>query len=164
MEVATSDSSNPQQQAADQAQAGSGGRAAAGGGSSCQVNNQQTSIPARVAPIAAGALIVGVLCDTAAASAGMVPGDVITSVDGQPITTPGSLTSMAAKHHPGDIVSVLWVSLDGVEHTTRMLLGQGPARSSEASSQARRRASHSAILPVSTYSSAVCAISEMPGP
>ena len=128
VEVATSDSSNPQQQAADQAQAGSGGRGAAGGGSSCQVNNQQTSVPARVAPVAAGALIVGVLCDTAAASAGMVPGDVITSVDGQPITTPGSLTGMAGKHHPGDIVSVLWVSLNGVEHTTRMMLGQGPAR------------------------------------
>ena len=68
------------------------------------------------------------LCDTAAPSAGMVPGDVITSVDGQPITTPDSLTSITAKYHPGDIVSVLWVSLDGVEHTTRMLLGDGPAR------------------------------------
>jgi S1-C subfamily serine protease len=58
----------------------------------------------------------------------MVPGDVITSVGGQPITTPSSLTSIATKHHPGDIVSVLWVSRDGVEHTTRMMLGPGPAR------------------------------------
>ena len=53
---------------------------------------------------------------------------MITSVDGQPITTPNSLTSIAAKHRPGDVVSVLWVSHDGVEHTTRMKLGQGPAR------------------------------------
>jgi S1-C subfamily serine protease len=126
VEVATSASSNPQQQAADQAQAG-GGRAS-GSGSSCQVSNQQAGVPAHVAPIAAGALIVGVLCGTAATSAGMVPGDVITAVGGQPITTPNSLTSIAAKHHPGDVVSVLWVSRDGVEHTTRMRLGQGPAR------------------------------------
>ena len=128
VEVATSDSSNPQQQAADEAQAGSGGRAAAGSGSSCQTSNQRAGVPAHIAPVAAGALIVGVLCDTAATSAGMVPGDVITSVAGQPITTPDSLTSITAKHHPNDVVSVLWVSLNGAEHTTRMMLGQGPAR------------------------------------
>ena len=127
MEVATSDSSDPQQQAADEAQAG-GGRAAAGSGSSCQAGNQRAGVPAHIAPVAAGALIVGVLCDSAATSAGMVPGDVITSVDGQPITTPDSLTSITAKYHPGDMVSVLWVSHDGAEHTTRMMLGQGPAR------------------------------------
>ena len=78
--------------------------------------------------MAAGALIVGVLCNSAADAAGMVPGDVITSVSGQPITTPGSLTSITGQYHPGDVVSVLWVSGDGVEHTTRMQLGEGPAR------------------------------------
>ena len=104
------------------------GQAAPGGGSSCQTTNQQAGVPAHIAPIAAGALILGVLCDTAAASAGMVPGDVITSVAGQPITTPDSLTSITARYHPNDIVSVIWVSLNGVEHTTRMMLGPGPAR------------------------------------
>ena len=59
----------------------------------------------------------------------MVPGDVITAVNGQPITTPDSLTSTTSKYHPNDIVSVLWVSLDGTEHSTRMQLGQGPAAS-----------------------------------
>ena len=81
VEVATSSSPSPQQQAADEAQGG-GGRAAAGGGSSCQTTNQQAGVPAHIAPIAAGALILGVLCNTAATSAGMVPGDVITSVAG----------------------------------------------------------------------------------
>ena len=102
----------------------------------------------------------------------MVPGDVITSVAGQPITTPDSLTGITAKYHPNDIVSVTWVSLDGIEHTTRMMLGPRPgplrtrrgAAGQEAFSQVRRRDSHSAILPISTYSPAVCAISEMPGP
>jgi len=126
VEVATSDSANPQQQAADAQQSGIG-RAAAGSGLSCQPSNQG-GVPSRVAPIAAGALILGVLCETAATSAGMVAGDVITSVAGQPITTPGSLTGITAKYHPGDIVTVIWVSLDGVEHTMLMKLGPGPAR------------------------------------
>jgi len=69
-----------------------------------------------------------VLCNSAAESAGMVPGDVITSVSGKPVTTPGSLTSITGNTHPGDVVSVLWVSRDGVEHTTKMQLGEGPAR------------------------------------
>jgi S1-C subfamily serine protease len=129
VEVATSGSSNPQQQAADEAQGGSGGRAPAGSGSSCQTTSQPAGVSGRrVAPVAAGALILGVLCDTAATSAGMVPGDVITSVAGQAITTPDSLTALATKYHPGDIVTVTWVSLDGIQHTTRMMLGPGPAR------------------------------------
>ena len=126
VDVATSSSSNPQQQAADEAQGS--GQAGPGGGSSCETTNQQAAVPAHIAPIAAGALILGVLCDTAAASAGMVPGDVITSVAGQPITTPDSLTTITARYHPNDVVSVIWVSLNGVEHTTRMMLGAGPVR------------------------------------
>jgi S1-C subfamily serine protease len=127
VEVATSNSSDPQQQAADEAQAGRKDRTGAAT-NSCSTSNQPSGVPARVAPIAAGALIVGVLCDSAAASAGMVPGDVITSVDRQPITTPGSLTTITGKYHPGDVVSVLWVSRNGIEHTTKMQLGEGPAR------------------------------------
>ena len=126
VQVAASSSVDPKQQAADARQSGSG-RAVPGSGSSCQTNNQG-GVPNRIAPIAAGALILGVLCDTAATSAGMVAGDVITSVAGQPITTPGSLTGITAKYHPGDVVTVIWVSLDGVEHTTLMKLGAGPAR------------------------------------
>jgi len=128
VEVATSSNSNPRQQAADEAQAGGRNGRTAAGNNGCSTSAQPSTVPARVAPIAAGALIVGVLCNTAAQSAGMVPGDVITSVSGQPITTPGSLTTVTGKYHPGDVVSVLWVSLDGVEHTTRMQLGEGPAR------------------------------------
>jgi S1-C subfamily serine protease len=127
VQVATSDSPDPQQQAADQAQGGRNGRMGAGS-NSCSTSGQQPGVPAHVAPIAAGALIVGVLCNSVAQSAGMVPGDVITSVNRQPVTTPGSLTTITGKTHPGDVVSVLWVSRDGTEHTTRMRLDEGPAR------------------------------------
>jgi S1-C subfamily serine protease len=124
VEVATSDSQSPQQEAADEIKAAG----ARGGSAACQTGNAQPVVPRKIAPVAAGALIVGVICDSAADAAGMVPGDVITAVNGQPITTPGSLTSTTTKYHPNDVVSVLWVSQDGIEHTTRMQLGQGPAR------------------------------------
>jgi len=127
VEVAQSDSSDPQRQAADEAQTGRNGRTGAGI-NSCSTGGQRAGIPVHVAPIAAGALIVGVVCDSAAQSALMVPGDVITAVNGQPVTTPGSLTTITGKYHPNDVVSVLWVSLDGIEHTTKMRLGEGPAR------------------------------------
>ena len=127
VEVAQSDSSNPQQQAADEAQTGRNGRTGAAI-NACSTGGQRAGVPVHVAPIAAGALIVGVVCGSAAQSAGMVPGDVITSVNRQPVTTPGSLTTITGKYHPGDVVSVLWVSRDGIERTTRMRLGEGPAR------------------------------------
>jgi len=127
VEVAQSDSSVPRQQAADQAQAGRNGRTGAGV-NACSTGGQRAGVPVHVAPIAAGALIVGVVCDSAAQSAGMVPGDVITSVNGQPVTTPGSLTTITGKYHPNEVVSVLWVNRAGIERTTKMRLGEGPAR------------------------------------
>ena len=51
-------------------------------------------------------------------AAGMEPGDVILSVEGQPVTTPGSLTSITALYHPGDVVSVVWESVGGTMHTS----------------------------------------------
>ncbi len=127
VEVATSSSPSPQQQAADEAQGG-GRRAPAGSGSACQGTNQQASIPAQIAPASSGALILGVLCGTAASSQGLVPGDVILSVEGQAITTPDSLTNITAMYHPGDLVSVDWEGVGGTRHTSSMMMGSGPAR------------------------------------
>jgi S1-C subfamily serine protease len=53
---------------------------------------------------------------------------VITSVNGEAVTTPGSLTGITSKYHPGDVVSVGWVSISGAQHTTPIRLGFGPAR------------------------------------
>ena len=68
------------------------------------------------------------MCGTAAQSQGLAAGDVIISVDGQAVTTPGSLTAITAKYHPGDVVSVGWQDTRGARHTARILLGTGPAR------------------------------------
>ena len=80
------------------------------------------------APTASGALILGVLCGTPAQATGLAPGDVILSVDGQAVTTPGSLSGITAKYHPGVVVSVRWEGIGGARHTTSMTLTSGPAR------------------------------------
>jgi S1-C subfamily serine protease len=131
VEVAQSNSPNPHQQAADEQQSGGGnGGSFPGGqnGQGCQAAGQGSSVPARIAPTSTGALILGILCGTAAQSQGLAAGDVITSVDGQPVTTPGSLTGITARYHPGEVVSVGWESITGTKHTTPIRLGSGPAR------------------------------------
>jgi S1-C subfamily serine protease len=129
VEVADSSSANPRQQALDEQQSGGGGGLTpAGNRAACQTTNQQLSIPASIAPAASGALILGVLCGTPAQATGLTPGDVILAVDGQAVTTPGSLTGITAKYHPGAVVSVRWEGIGGARHTTSMRLDSGPAR------------------------------------
>jgi S1-C subfamily serine protease len=129
VEVAQSNSASPRQQASDEQQQASqnqGGQGTAG--QACVADGQEPAAPRRIAPAGTGALILGILCGTAAQSRGLVPGDVIISVNGQAVTTPGSLTDITARYHPGDIVSVGWEAVNGSRHRTRIMLGDGPAR------------------------------------
>jgi S1-C subfamily serine protease len=131
VEVAQSDSPSPRQQAIDErGAAGNGGRVGGrqhGGSGACLVGSQPPVVPTTIAPTGTGVLILGILCGTAADSR-LAPGDVITSVDGRAVTTPGSLTGITAMYHPGQVVSVGWVGLGGEKHTTSIRLGNGPAR------------------------------------
>jgi S1-C subfamily serine protease len=126
VEVAQSNSANPQQQAADERRSGDN----QGGprGLACVADGQEPGVPRRIAPAGSGALIMGVLCGTAAQSAGLAAGGVITSVDGQAVTTPGSLSAITARYRPGGVVSVGWVAVNGSRHTARIVLGDGPPR------------------------------------
>jgi S1-C subfamily serine protease len=130
--VAQSSSPDPRQQAFDaqQAERGRGGRGGAPGGNgpACLAADQQSGMPASIAPASSGALILGILCGTAAAADGLAPGDVITSVDGLAVTTPRSLTGITARYHQGTVVSVSWEGVNGARHTTLVTLGSGPAR------------------------------------
>jgi S1-C subfamily serine protease len=128
VQVANSRSANPRQQASDEEQSGGGGVTPGGNPAACQNSNAQLSIPAKIAPTDSGALILGVLCGTPAQVGGLAAGDVILSVNGQAVTTPGSLTGITAKYHPGDVVSVRWQGVGGAKHTTSMKLDSGPAR------------------------------------
>jgi S1-C subfamily serine protease len=132
VEVSQSNSPNPRQQAEDERRAGGaqGGakRVAKGGGQACVAGGEDPGVPSRIAPAHAGALILGVLCGTAAQARGLAPGDVITSVDGRAVTTPGSLTALTAQYRAGAVVHVGWEGPGGARHTTPIRLGTGPAR------------------------------------
>ena len=128
VEVAQSDSPNPRRQAADEEQSGDNQGGSGLDRLGCVAGGQEPGVPARIAPVSSGALILGILCGTAAQSRGLAPGDVIISVNGQAVTTPDSLTAITAMYHPGTVVSVGWVGVGGAKHTTSIRLGDGPAR------------------------------------
>jgi S1-C subfamily serine protease len=72
----------------------------------------------------AGDLVFTVLPGSSAAKAGLVSGDVVTSLDGTPTTTGGSLTAVLARHKAGDTVAITFVSPDGKSHTAAITLQQ----------------------------------------
>ena len=129
--VPQSNSSNPQQQAQQQQGQGSGfgGTGGTGGGSQSCVNSAtNNSVPATIAPASSGALIDNVLCGSAAATAGLGAGDVITAVNGQAVTTPSSLTTIMSKFHGGDKVTVNYVDTNGAKQSAPLTLGTSPAK------------------------------------
>jgi S1-C subfamily serine protease len=95
--------------------------------SSC-ITGAATTVPASIAPARSGALVDGVLCGTAAAAAGLFAGDVITSIGGRAVATPGSLTAILNRTQPGLAVPLAWVSPGGGLHTAVVTLGTGPAQ------------------------------------
>jgi len=114
--------SSPSTQQRLQAEAGG----AIGRPGSCLNTDVNAPVPPTVAPVSQGALVDGVLCGTAAVKAGLSGGDVITAVNGQPVTSPTSLDSLMAHYRPGQSVQVTWVDTAGHTHQTTMLLGQKP--------------------------------------
>jgi S1-C subfamily serine protease len=136
--VPQSDSSSPRQQGAQQRQqeqqgngsgaGGSTGPSGAGRAGGCVQDNSDTSVPASIAPVSHGALVDGVLCQTPAATAGLVSGDVITTVNGQAVTTPSSLTRTMEGFHPGARVTLGWETVAGQHRTSTVALGAAPAK------------------------------------
>lgn len=74
-----------------------------------------------------GAEIVAVVSGGPAAKAGLGPGDTITSVAGQTVSSPKALTNVLAGETPGTSVPVTYVQ-NGVTSTVTVQLGSGPAQ------------------------------------
>jgi S1-C subfamily serine protease len=74
-----------------------------------------------------GVGIEGATAGTAAASAGLTGGDVITSVAGHAVGTSTSIQQVLTSYHPGDKVSIAWIDTAGQSHTATVTLGSGPA-------------------------------------
>ena len=69
----------------------------------------------------AGAVVRQVIPTGPAAGAGFAPGDVITSINGQPVNSATALTNILDQHHPGESVMV------GLgDRTANVTLGDGP--------------------------------------
>ncbi|RME51751.1 MAG: PDZ domain-containing protein [Caldilineae bacterium] len=79
----------------------------------------------RFAPGVEGAVIVDVLEEGAAATAGLQPGDVVTAVDDQPIASGQDLVDAIAAHQPGDEVA-LTVERNGETQSITVTLGAHP--------------------------------------
>jgi S1-C subfamily serine protease len=118
--IGSGSSADPQAQAEQQA----GG--ASGSIPSCYTSNADLIAPSTIAPVSSGTLIEGTICGSPAASAGMTGGAVITEVNGHAAGSPGNLTSMLAQFHPGDTISVTWVSPSGQRTTSSLHLTAGP--------------------------------------
>ena len=113
---------SPQAQARQQGQ-GTGG---SGNTPACSTSNADLMVPSVIAPVSSGALIDGTICGSPAAKAGMTGGAVITAVNGQPIGSPADLASILSRFHPGDTISVTWVSPSGHRTTSNLHLTAGP--------------------------------------
>ena len=127
--IASGSDSNPRDQAAAQGGGSFGGIGGGFGGSgsqSCYTNDRNLPAPSAIAPASSGTLVIGTICNGPAAAAGLTAGSVITAVNGHAIGAPDSLTAVVSKDHPGDVISVTWVSPSGQRSTSNLTLGQGP--------------------------------------
>jgi S1-C subfamily serine protease len=118
--IGSGSSNSPQAQAQQQDNGGSGSTPA------CYTSNANLSVPSAIAPVSSGTLIVGTICGSPAASAGMTGGAVITAVNGQAVGSPEDLGRVLSRFHPGDTISVTWVSPSGHRTTSSLHLAAGP--------------------------------------
>ena len=74
-----------------------------------------------------GVLISGAEPGTPAAQAGLAQDDVITAVNGKPVSSGTDIQDILIGHHPGDKVAVAWTDASGQSHTATVTLAAGPA-------------------------------------
>jgi S1-C subfamily serine protease len=118
-------SSSPQAQAQQQEQQ-NGGSGGSGSPPGCYASNADLTVPTAIAPVSAGALVDGTICGSPAAAAGLTGGAVITAVNGQAVGSPDDLAGILTRFHPGEVISVTWVSPSGQRSTSSLHLSAGP--------------------------------------
>ncbi len=74
-----------------------------------------------------GADIMQLLPGSPAGKAGLVAGDVITSIDGQAVTSSKNLTVVMQHRQPGEKVTVGYTDLSGASQSVSVTLSTGPA-------------------------------------
>ena len=79
-------------------------------------------------PAKSGALVCSVYPGTPAAKAGLAAGDVITSVNGQAVSSANGLTTIMRKYKPGTTISIGYVTANTRSHTSSLTLIAGPVK------------------------------------
>jgi S1-C subfamily serine protease len=120
--IGSGSSRSPQAQAQQQ-NSGPGG---SGSTPACYASNANLTMPSGIAPVSSGTLIIGTICGSPAASAGLTGGAVITKVNGQAVGSPDDLRGILSRFHPGEVISVTWVSPSGQRTTSSLHLIAGP--------------------------------------
>jgi len=73
-----------------------------------------------------GVALAGAASGTPAANAGLGEGDVVTSLNGQTVSSSTDIQNILAGLHPGDKVSIGWTDASGQSHTATVTLASGP--------------------------------------
>jgi len=120
--IGSGSSSSPQAQQQQQEQQNGG----SGSSQACYTSNSDLTVPSAIAPVSSGILVIGTICGSPAAAAGLTGGAVITAVNGQAAGSPDDLSSILARFHPGEVISVTWVSPSGQRTTSSLHLAAGP--------------------------------------
>ena len=124
--IAQGNSASPQVQAQQEQQQNNNNNGFGNGGQSCYTSDANLGVPTSIAPVSSGTLIVGIICGSPAQGAGMTAGSVITAIDGHPVGAPPTLAAQVAKFHPGETISVTWVSPSGQHQVSNLTLKAGP--------------------------------------
>ncbi|BBY99509.1 hypothetical protein AWC04_00030 [Mycolicibacterium fallax] len=73
-----------------------------------------------------GLPIRSIMRDGPAERAGIVPGDVLTAIDGTPIDSANTLTGLLDQRHGGDVITLNWVDRTGAARTADVTVISGP--------------------------------------
>lgn len=76
-------------------------------------------------PTSAGVRLERVSEGTPAASVGLVPGDVVTAIDGVAITSREQFVKTIQRHHAGESISLTWRNAAGASQTAAVTLAEG---------------------------------------
>jgi S1-C subfamily serine protease len=79
-----------------------------------------------VADTQAGVAVSDIVTGTPAEQAGLQQGDVLTSLDGTPLSTTDDLRAALFAHHPGDTVTLGYTDTNGAAQTASITLASGP--------------------------------------
>jgi len=76
---------------------------------------------------AEGVIVAEVMPGSPAANAGVVAGDTLTEVDGQPATTPDGVAAQIKQHRAGEKINFSWTDSSNRRRTATVILDPGPA-------------------------------------